>query len=87
MARVQLVREITKAIHQLGGEGSTREILKVIEKNYRWGATISSVSNLLARHRQFTKTGHIDTYIKADGYGPGYRVRETTWCMTMEVEA
>ena len=87
MARVQLVREITKAIHQLGGEGSTREIMKVIEQNYRWGASINSVSNLLARHKQFTKTGHVDTYIRADGYGPGYRVRETTWCMTMEVEA
>ena len=87
MARVQLVREITKAIDQLGGEASTREILKVIEQNDRWGATISSVSNLLARHRQFTKTGQIDTYVRADGYGPGYRVRETMWCMTMEVEA
>ena len=79
MARIQLVREITRALNQLGGEGTTSAIMDVVDANYKWGASKCSVSNLLTRHPQFVKVEFLDFNVPSDGFGPGYRVRECLW--------
>lgn len=79
MGRIQLIREITKALNELGGEGSTSAIMDIIDANYKWGASKCSVSNLLTRHKQFVKVDFMDFHVPTDGIRPGYRVRECIW--------
>lgn len=79
MARKQLIYEITRALTQMGGQGSTSAIMDVIDQNYKWGATRNSVANLLSRHKQFSMVERIDYHVPADSFGPGYRVREMIW--------
>lgn len=79
MGRKQLIHQARKALQELGGEATTGAILEVIDRNYRWGTTITSLSNVLARYPDFIKVQEVDWYVKRDQFGPGYRVRQTIW--------
>ncbi len=79
MGRIQLIREITRALEANGGEASTSAIMDFIDENYKWGASKCSVSNLLSRHPQFIKIDFLDFHVPSNGFGPAYRVRESVW--------
>ncbi len=79
MGRIQLIREITRALKANGGEATTSAIMDYIDSNYKWGASKCSVANLLTRHPQFSKIDFLDFQVPGNGYGPGYRVRECVW--------